>query len=515
VGSDDDRHVYIERLVEDARTIGGKPLRNTGSDAAPFTRANMLTTNIRTKAQLIEALDLAAELEHLLLCQYSFAAYSLKRSTAEGLSETQVSKAREWGSSVTLIARQEMEHLGLVMNMLSSVGAEPYFKRPNFPQKLSIFGSADLKQELTRLDGETVARFQWFEHPSPAPEPGYCDTDPRLARSLLDARLAELGVVQHHGGYFPAPELRERRHDPARAELGAISFSSIQDLYLQIWLAFFYVADTIGEAALFSGNPERQIWGGPGSPYAGSMNDLNQYGVDIIRVTDLVSMSCAVLEILFQGEGLLAPKSYVAHTHYCLFSKVLNEMRAAPELVASRPVVRNPLTRMHPDITAPNEVNLITRVETREVAETTNECYELMLFVLLVLYGAEPLTLEQRTTLTDAAFFPMMTMFIRPLSEILTQLPAFDGAPGNAGPGFELSGAELRLGAAKTDPFPEIQRRLDRLVVAFRHLTIVRSGEPPKIAERLRYLGENMQRLAEDFRCGFDNVGRSQDEVVS
>jgi hypothetical protein len=471
----------------------------------------MLTTNIRTKAQLLEALDLAAELEHLLLCQYSFAAYTLKRSTAEGLSETQVSKAREWGSSVTLIARQEMEHLGLVMNMISAIGGEPYFKRPNFPQKLAIFGSADLKQELTRLDVDTVARFQWFEHPTPTPEPGYCDTDPRLVRSMLDGRLAELGIVQQNGGYFPVAELRARHADD-RAVLGDVSFSSIQDLYLQIWLGFFHVADTIGEAALFSGDLKRQIWGGPGSPYAGSMNDLNQYGVDIIRVTDLVSMSLAVLEILFQGEGLLAPKSYVAHTHYCLFTKVLTDMRAAPELVAARPVVRNPLTRMHPDITAPDEVNLITRVETREVAEVLNESYELMLFTLLVLYGAESLTPDQRTTLTDAAFFPMMTMFIRPLSELLTQLPAFADAPGNAGPGFELSGAELRLGAAKRDPFPEIQRRLDRLVVAFRELSIVRSSEPPKIAERLRYLGENMARLAEDFRHGFGNTGRSENE---
>lgn len=475
----------------------------------------MLTTNIRTKAQLLEALDLAAELEHLLLCQYSFAAYTLKRSAAEGLSETQVSKAREWGSCVTLIARQEMEHLGLVMNMISSIGGEPYFKRPNFPQKLSIFGAADLKQELTRLDAATVARFQWFEHPSPAPEPGYCDADPHPARSVLHGRLAQLGVVPRDGGYFPAPELRERRHDAGRMALGDISFGSIQDLYLQIWLAFFYVADTIGEPALFSGNPERQIWGGPGSPYAGGMNDLNQYGVDIIRVTDLVSMSGAVLEILFQGEGLLAPKSYVAHTHYCLFTKVLSDMLAAPELVAARPVVKNPLTRLHPDITAPAEVNLITHEKTREVAEVSNECYELMLFMLLVLYGSEPLTMAQRTTLTDAAFFPMMTMFIRPLSELLTQLPAFADAPGNAGPGFELSNAELRLGTAKTDPFPELQRRLDRLVVGFRQLSIVRSGEPAQIAQRLRYLGENMARLAEDFRHGFDNAGRSQDEAAS
>lgn len=472
-----------------------------------------LTTNITTRADLLQALGVAAELEHLLLCQYAFAAYSAKRSTAEGLDQVQVSKVREWGSAITLVARQEMEHLGLVMNMRSAIGGEPYFKRPNFPQKLDYFGSADLKQTLTPLTADTVARFRFFEQPEPPPPDDYCQQGREMVRSLGASRLAQLGIVERDGGYFPAPELLE--HARARRQAGAlesVTFSSIQDLYLQIWLGFFVVAEEIGEQELFCGDPDRQIWGGPGSPYAGTMNDLNQYGLDIVRVTDLKSASFAIFEILFQGEGLFAPKAYVEHTHYCLFSTVLTQMRQNPELVACRPVVPNPLTRMHRDITAPDEVNLITCPETREVAVLANQLYELMLYMLLVLYDGENLTTDQRTTLTDAAFFPMMTMFVRPMSEILTQLPAFETGPGNAGPGFELSEPELRLGAAKRDPFPAIQRRLDLAVIAFRGLSILKMKDRyPEIVARLELLGENMKRLADDFRAGFTNVGRTED----
>ncbi len=477
----------------------------------------MITTNIRTREDLLDALSVAAELEHLLLCQYLFAAYTLKRSPGEGLDQVQLSKAREWGSSVTLIARQEMEHLGLVMNMRSSIGGEPYFKRPNFPQKLDYFGRSELKQTLTPLERDTVARFRFFEQPHPAPGADYCQAPRSATDAERAARLGELHAVERDGGFFPEPELlasaTARRRDGA---LGAVSFSSIQDLYLQIWLGFFVVAAELGEQALFDGDPNRQIWGGPGSPYAGSMNDLNQYGVDIVGVTDLASMSFAVFEILFQGEGLFAPKSYVEHTHYCLFSAILAEMDARPGLVVCRPVVQNPLTRMHPDISAPGEVNLIERPETLELAVLTNALYELMLYLLLVLYGAENLTPAQRVALTDAAFFPLMTMFIRPLAEILTQLPAFETRPGNAGPGFELSAPELRLGAAKLDPIGFIQRRLDSAVAAFGALSILDMRDRyPAIVERLRYIGENLGRLATDWRLGFTNVGRSEDEGTS
>jgi hypothetical protein len=140
------------------------------------------------------------------------------------------------------------------------------------------------------------------------------------------------------------------------------------------------------------------------------MDDLNQYGLDLIRVFDLNSAHEAITEIIEQGEGILAPPDYIPHTHYCVYTDMLGQMGGFD---AARPVVNNPLTRMHPDITAPSEVNIITRPETREIANLFNLTYELMLLMMLHLYGARRETQAQKVALMNAIFFPLMTMFIR------------------------------------------------------------------------------------------------------
>src|SRR3989440_3823912 len=111
---------------------------------------------LNTREDLINALHLAAELEHNLMCQYLFAAYTMKRSTSEGLDEVQLEKTRGWGALMTLVARQEMEHMGLVLNMLSAIGGTPYFQRPNFPQHKERYGKLGIKSELTRFGKETI-----------------------------------------------------------------------------------------------------------------------------------------------------------------------------------------------------------------------------------------------------------------------------------------------------------------------------------------------------------------------
>ena len=77
----------------------------------------------RTREELIAALQVAAELEHLLMVQYLFAAYTLKRGADEGLSPPDLERARRWGSKVTFVARQEMEHLGIVFIARCATGA--------------------------------------------------------------------------------------------------------------------------------------------------------------------------------------------------------------------------------------------------------------------------------------------------------------------------------------------------------------------------------------------------------
>jgi hypothetical protein len=462
-----------------------------------------LTVELTTREDLINTLHLAAELEHNLMCQYLFAAYSMKRSTSEGLDEVQLEKTRGWGSLMTLVARQEMEHMGLVLNLLSAIGGTPYFQRPNFPQREERYGKLNIKSELTRFDKETIRRFQGFEAPHPEPGPAFCATR-GVAREDIRALLL-------------APQVYTQRPAEAATARGAqtphkIEFTSIQDLYVSLAAGFVAVVERIGEQSLFIGDVKAEIWGGPGTPYGeGSMDDLSQYGLDLIQVVDLKSAIDAIVEIVEQGEGILAPPDYIEHTHYCIYTNMLNDMLdEKPDFDAARPVVRNPLTRMHPDITAPREANIITRPETREIASLFNLTYETMLLMMLFLYGSSPKTKQQRVDLMNAIYFPLMTMFIRPLSEILTQLPAFKDKRGNAGPGFELSKDMLIL-PQPAHIWSEFQKHFDILAWQFDNLWIYElRPESDDIVKRLRYMAENMRRLADDWRSHWKNVGMGE-----
>jgi hypothetical protein len=460
-----------------------------------------LTIELTTREDLINTLHLAAELEHNLMCQYLFAAYSMKRSTSEGLNEVQLEKTRGWGALMTLVARQEMEHMGLVLNLLTAIGGTPNFQRPNFPQRKEEYGKLGIKSELTRFDKETIRRFQDFEAPHPAPGPDFCRASGVASRQDIRTQLLAPQILAHS-----APQASGATGGRPML-LSEIGFTSVQDIYESLARGFVTVTERIGEKNLFIGDVNAEIWGGPGTPYGqGSMDDLNQYGLDLIQVTDLRSAIEAIVEIVEQGEGILAPPDYIEHTHYCIYTKMLNEMGGFD---AARPVVRNPLTKMHPDISAPEEVNLITRPETREIAGLFNLTYELMLLMMLFLYGSSKKTKSQSVALMNAIFFPLMTMFIRPLSEVLTLLPAFKDKKGNAGPGFELS-KELLLLPQPEETWGEFQRYFDILTWQFDNLWIyeLRPADD-EIVKRLRYMAENMRRLSDDWRANWQNIGRS------
>jgi hypothetical protein len=494
-----------------------------------------MKADITTRAELIDALRTAAELEHQLMAQYLFAVYSMKRYTWEGLDAVQLERVRRWSSSIALIARQEMEHLGLALNLLSSIGGTPSFTRPNMPQRADYYGAAGIKLELTRGNLETIQRFQRFEAPDPLtkklkPEEPVSQKEARrwcrdkdetvTSRAQLDGLLTSKANAHAMRVAAASPAL------PGGAPVLEFGWASVQELYEAIRSGFTLLSGELGERNLFVGRPSLQIFGGPSSPQYGTMNDLNQYGLDVIGVTDLASARQAITMILEQGEGISVNASYLRWTHFCLFTGIRNDMEEFDlgELGA-RPVVRNPMTMLHPDVCPADEVTLLTNAHTIQVSKIFNQSYELMLLLLLYLYSDNVKSQTQVNSLMDAAFFPLMTMFIRPLAEILTELPAFRGprektkdGMRNAGPGFELNGDVLLFPAlhATWDLF---QERFDTIVALYGEL--LRDGDPwidiagqresgferSRIWRRLEYMQSNMQRLAADWRANWLNIG--------
>lgn len=479
-----------------------------------------MANEITTRAGLIDALRVAAELEHGLMAQYLFAVYSMKRYTYEGLDDVQLEYVRRWSSSITLIARQEMEHLGLALNMLSAIGGTPSFTRPNMPQRRDYYGKAGIKLTLTRGDLATIKRFQHFESPENLLEDaqdGVIDQKDAVKwckkkDESLQTR-ADLTAKLEASAAKRAPRLKG-------APVLSFGWDSVQQLYETILRGFELLGHSSSD--LFVGNPNQQLYGGPGSPQQGTMNDLNQYGLDIIPVSDLPSARQAITMILEQGEGVRANPAYMRWTHFCLFTQIRGEMeKHGLGDLAARPVVANPMTMLYPDVCPADEVTLLTNPSSLRVAKIFNESYELMLLLLLYLYSDNVKNQDQIGFLMDAAFFPLMTMFVRPLAEVLTEMPAGDPKdPRNAGPGFELNG-DVLLFPTLPATWDLFQERFDAIVRGYDEL--LANGDPwikqngqredgfrtSRIWRRLDYMRNNMTRLAEDWRDKWDNIGRS------
>src|SRR5260221_3809027 len=139
------------RLAQVIATRGG-----TAAPEAPFV--------IEHREALIYMLCEAAELEHGIMCQYLFAAFSLKQATDEGLTEAELAAVNRWRTQVLHVATQEMLHLALVQNLLTAIGGPPHLVRPNLPQPAEHY-PAGVQLALLPFGEQALSHFMFLERP--------------------------------------------------------------------------------------------------------------------------------------------------------------------------------------------------------------------------------------------------------------------------------------------------------------------------------------------------------------
>src|SRR5437879_10826335 len=100
----------------------------------------------------------------MVMCEYLFSAFSLKRGTGEELTSDQLKAVTKWERVISDVATQEMLHLSLVNNMLTAIGAAPYFGRPNFPHPSNYFPPS-IQLVLLLFGEEALRQFLYFERP--------------------------------------------------------------------------------------------------------------------------------------------------------------------------------------------------------------------------------------------------------------------------------------------------------------------------------------------------------------
>jgi hypothetical protein len=142
------------------------------------------TIVVGDRKELTYLLCQAAELEHGLMCEYLYAAFSLKSTAGPGLRADQLAAVERWRGMILSIAAEEMLHWAMVQTLLTAVGSAPYVSRPHMPDqakgyppgvqvRLLPFGEAALQHfvYLERPEGVERADAEGFAPAGPPPPP--------------------------------------------------------------------------------------------------------------------------------------------------------------------------------------------------------------------------------------------------------------------------------------------------------------------------------------------------------
>lgn len=107
--------------------------------------------------ELLRLLHVAAEIEHALMNQYLYAAYSIKPAyqAIAGLGTPN-------SNDLLGVAIQEMQHLGKVNQLLVALGATPTLIREDFPYEPDIYPFPFHLEPLSRA---SLAKYVWTEAP--------------------------------------------------------------------------------------------------------------------------------------------------------------------------------------------------------------------------------------------------------------------------------------------------------------------------------------------------------------
>lgn len=95
--------------------------------------------SVNDRDELLYLLTEAAQFEHVVMCTYLYAQWSLKGDESEGITTGEKAAIDRWRSSIRTVAMEEMLHLALVNNLMAAFGATPHFSRPEFPVKQGYF----------------------------------------------------------------------------------------------------------------------------------------------------------------------------------------------------------------------------------------------------------------------------------------------------------------------------------------------------------------------------------------
>ncbi len=373
------------------------------------------------RKELTYLLSQAAELEHGLMCEYLYAAFSLKSTAGPGLRADQLAAVGRWRGMIFGIAAEEMLHWAMVQNLLTAVGSAPYVSRPHMPHQARGYPPG-VQVRLLPFGEAALQHFVYLERPEG-----------------MEGADAE--------GFRPAgPPIPPMR--PGEIIPRGQDFATVGHLYRSIERGLAHLADKLGEGRLFIGPAFQQagetVFGWP----------------DLRPITGLAGASRAIERIVEQGEGA---RGDWADAHYGRFLAVLEDYRAMrmedPAFEPAHPVAAAAVRGVEgfePDVYISDPV-------TGGCSDLFNAVYELLLQMIARYFAFGHETPGQRQVLAGAAV-GLMLQVIKPLGLLLAALPVGPDHPGlTAGASFQLPYRASFLLPHRRSAWLRFAERLDEL----------------------------------------------------
>ena len=208
--------------------------------------------------EVVRLLREAANIEHALMLQYLFAAFSVKDRYRLLAGEAAAS-----GDTVLGVAIQEMRHLAEVNSLLVALRVQPNLDREDFPFRTDLY---PFVLELEPLTRRSLAKYVTAESPPGALDPATAPSD--AERMFREAIRKELGnvSVNHIGSLYGT--VIDRLRQAVSAEPGLLPdvderVSGLQHIREQGEGTHFQLFRSVFEATHPAFEGARDVWADP------------------------------------------------------------------------------------------------------------------------------------------------------------------------------------------------------------------------------------------------------------
>ena len=318
-------------------------------------------------------LHIASEVEHALMVQYLYAAFSLG---GRDVPEDKKERVNEWRREILGIAREEMGHLITVQNVLHSIGGPLTFQREDFPFDTQLY---PFHFTLEPLSKKSLAKYVVAEMPSEK----FLRHDKKLLREMQ-----------------PIIKLAAQGNKKDNVNRVGMIYEKVQELLDAVDPSDF-LEDSLGFQSPHS------AWG---------TNDTN---IIIETANNAKTAKAALTKVAEQGEGEEINTSESASpSHFKRFLKIYKEFPDPRNWRPSKNVPVNPSTNVSDDKPGPS---VITNEQALIWAQLSNQRYRMILLYLSHSLQMDIKPASYYGQLVSWSFGEMCNL--RSISDILTTMP--------------------------------------------------------------------------------------------